>query len=384
MLKRIFTLFFIGSSFSIVTAQFSLVGSESLKSDRNSSETQTIIKSLENLFIEINAGDIDENILVDQNRNLTKSIFNSYKRFSASDKFNIQVNEIQTLSDQEIFVEIFVNPKNSEANSNPKAIIDILAVYKDGKMKYTLPLTKETQGWKSTVVGKITYHFPKQINESRAKKFDKKNTEIASKLGYQPDSFDFYMTSSYQEILKFLGYAHLHVVNEKAKEGYIGEDANTIFAIVGNEDFSHDIFHYYAAKLRGQNKRNKTVEEGLSYSWGNAYYPDSNGEMIEQKQLVAELKNYASSQQNINWLEIFKQDQRIWDKFPEEISVKSTLSSLLCDEIEKKKGIDAIKEMICAGAGDEVFFEKLEKMLGINSSNFNAEINRLIQAYQKS
>jgi hypothetical protein len=28
-------------------------------------------------------------------------------------------------------------------------------------------------------------------------------------------------------------------------------------------------------------KPNRTVEEGIAYSWGNAYYTKTNGEMIE-------------------------------------------------------------------------------------------------------
>ena len=56
--------------------------------------------------------------------------------------------------------------------------------------------------------------------------------------------------------------------------------------------FSHDIFHYYSGKVNKNENRNWITEEGIAYSWGNAYYTNSNGEMIEQQILIDELKKF--------------------------------------------------------------------------------------------
>ena len=57
-------------------------------------------------------------------------------------------------------------------------------------------------------------------------------------------------------------------------------DTTGVFAVQGNEDFSHDIVHFYSSEFRGQVKRNAAADEGLAYLWGNAYYTDAKRQMI--------------------------------------------------------------------------------------------------------
>lgn len=92
-----------------------------------------------------------------------------------------------------------------------------------------------------TMARKIT------INLRRAAAFDKKNTLIAGKLGLPAEQLHFYLCSNYQEALRLMGYTYDLSAAGKTRDGY-GVEANTIFATMGNEDFSHDLFHFYAEK----------------------------------------------------------------------------------------------------------------------------------------
>jgi hypothetical protein len=57
-----------------------------------------------------------------------------------------------------------------------------------------------------------------------------------------------------------MGYEYRATSNGKTRNGY-GVVANTIFSVMHNEDFSHDLFHYYSAKIRS-NEENWYAEEG--------------------------------------------------------------------------------------------------------------------------
>jgi len=149
-----------------------------------------------------------------------------------------------------------------------RAVINLTATLNNGSFTFAIPLSFYTRNWKTKQVGLITYHYQENINVQRAEKFDRNNKRIASKLGLQPEKFDFYLSDNYQGILHLLGYEFDSESTGNTTEGY-GPDFGNIFSIMHNEDFSHDVFHYYAAKIR-KHERNGAAEEGVAYSWGNA------------------------------------------------------------------------------------------------------------------
>jgi hypothetical protein len=189
------------------------------------------------------------------------------------------------------------------------------------------------------------------------------------------------MCYNYQEILQLLGYEYELESNGKTRDGY-GVDGNTIFSVMNNEDFSHDVFHYYTGKFRQQIPANGIVEEGIAYSWGNAYYTNkNNGEMIEQKELVQILKKYLQDNPSVNLLDLFNKNTKIFNNLANEISVKSTISSLICDEVERKKGIDGVRVLIKCGRGSDSFFKAIDDLISLNKTNFDTELRRLIAQF---
>ena len=97
--------------------------------------------------------------------------------------------------------------------------------------------------------------------------------------------------------IHLLGFGYSLYSNGKYRDGY-GVDTKTIFAVMNNEDFSHDMFHYYSGQINKRENRNWITEEGIAYAWGNAYYTDKNGEMISNKRLITELKDYLAKNPN--------------------------------------------------------------------------------------
>lgn len=176
----------------------------------------------------------------------------------------------------------------SVGNNTLKAIVNFEAIIHADRIMFSIPLFYLTKNWKIKKVGHITYHYANDINFKRAAIFDKKNTRIAQKLGLPCESFDFYLVDNYFYILELLGYNYDSETAGRENDGF-GPVNGFIFSIMHNEDFSHDLFHYYPEKVR-THSRNSAAEEGIAYSWGNAYCTDENGGMISQSQLVKLLR----------------------------------------------------------------------------------------------
>ena len=373
-------------SFIETNAQNSIFKPSYLNYPQDSVAKKTILNSLEILFTQIKNNTIDT-LLIGKGRsdfNVLKSLtgIEENKKDSIPDFYKKQLINFYQISTKEYWISLAcIGAKNGEVPIL-KNIINLVATNTDNKITFSLPVSHLTKTWKSKIVGNVTYYFRDKINLQNAKLFNEKNTQIATKLGLFPEKLNFYMCDNYQEISQLLGYEYDLESNGKTRDGY-GVDGNNIFSIMNNEDFSHDVFHFYSGKLRNQKKGNRTVEEGIAYSWGNAYYTNSNGEMIEQKKLIEFLKNYLKENPAISLFQLFSKDPKILNFLAPEVSIKSTIASLLCDEVERQKGLEGIKELIVCGRGDAVFLETLNKLVAINQINFDAEVKKLVLAYQK-
>lgn len=358
-----------------------------LKYEVDSLTKSKILTSLDTLFSQIKTGKIKEALINKDNAELNMSTMQSFagieenKKDSISDFYKKQLINIYPISANQFWISLACIGQESNKLPILQNIINLIATNSDNNIVFSIPVKYFTKTWKTKIVGNITYFFRDRINMGRAIKFNAKNVIIAHKLDLQPEKMNFYMCNNYQEILQLLGYQYDAESNGKTREGF-GVDAGNIFSIMNNEDFSHDLFHYYSAKIRGDVKRNRTVEEGIAYSWGNAYYTKANGEMVEQKELVHDLKSYLKTNPKTGLFELFNKNTNIFFGLPAEISVKSTISSLLCDEVERKKGVNGIKILIKCEPGDDKFFKTLNDLVSINQTNFDAEVMDLIKQYK--
>ncbi|MGC4128265.1 MAG: hypothetical protein QM564_01615 [Bergeyella sp.] len=352
----------------------------------NAETEKQIIQSLETLFSQIEDEKIDTAFIGSQNRELTIATLGYLKgneddtENKITDFYKRQIINIYPVSKNQYTVTAaYIGEKQNELPVL-KTVFSLTANVENNKITFTLPLSYLTRNWKSKTIGNITYHFPDEINAKRAKQFNLKNTVIANKLKLQPDKLDFYLCENYQHIIKLLGYDYDLASNGKTRNGY-GVDGKTIFSVMHNEDFSHDLFHYYSAKIR-KNKPNRNAEEGVAYIWGNAYWTKSDGENITQKELVSSLKNYLKQNPETSLIELFDKNPKILNELADEVSVKSTLAGLICDDIERKKGTDGIITLLNCGSGEENFFNATKKLVNIDRSNFNTELMKLINDYK--
>ncbi|MGN8067990.1 hypothetical protein [Mucilaginibacter sp. 22184] len=346
----------------------------SVAQNRHSEVTETlrsrIITSLDSLFAKIETNKLSGNEVSKDKATLSISILKSLKTESNAGPDHQELINLYPVSGKQYFVTTAITSRDNQL----KTIFNLIVLVEEKQITFALPVNYLTRTWKTKTVGRIIYHYPDKLNVARAQKFDQNNTLIAQRLGLSPEVMDFYMCANYQEVLQLLGYEYDRASIGKTKDGY-GVDGNCIFSIMNNEDFSHDAFHYYAAKVR-IGSRNSAAEEGIAYSWGNAYYTDENGEMILQKQLVKQLKQYVRQHPQVNLYDLFSINPVVFNSMAK---VRSVIAGLIADEVEQKKGLPGIITLINCGKGDENYLSAIDTLIGINKVNFDSKVKALLK-----
>jgi hypothetical protein len=349
----------------IVIKNIHIEGSELVK--------QQVINALDSLIYKIGSGKLNINDVEQDKGKLTVSVLKDLQGDVNDSTSQKQLINMYPVAVGQYFISIAVIGPNGSAPVLKK-IINLIGNDRSGKITFTLPLNYLTRLWKTRTIGNIIYHYPDAINVGRAKKFDEKNKLIPTKLGLQPEGMNFYLCDNYQEILHLLGLGYDAESNGRVKDGY-GVDGNCIFSVMHNEDFSHDAFHYYAAKVR-KTARNSAAEEGIAYSWGNAYYTDEKGEMILQKDLVVQLRIFLQQHPQASLYDMFIKNPVVFNSMAK---VRSVISGIICDEVERQKGVSGVIALINCGKGDDNYLAAVNSLININKANFDVAVKALLK-----
>jgi hypothetical protein len=260
-----------------------------------------------------------------------------------------------------------------------KAIFTLDVTILPGRATVDLPLWQDTHSWAVKQAGTIRYLYDHDFDPKAAHAFDAANKRIARRLGLRPDSLNFYLADNFQQIMQWLGLAYDRQTAGATRDGFNIEQ--TIFAIQHNEDFSHDLVHYYVYKVR-KGPRNGYAEEGVAYYWGNAYYTDANGQMITLDQLKTALRAYLSAHPGTDLLAAFRKNQRGLFGPAKEISIRSTLSGVIAEYIDHKYGATGVLRLLNCGAGEATFFTVTQSLAGVDAGNFDVRMRELLKNWK--
>jgi hypothetical protein len=121
---------------------------------------------------------------------------------------------------------------------------------------------------------------------------------------------------------------------------------------------------------------NKPVDEGCAYLYGGSWG-------ISWSQILKTFKEKVSSNPNTDWLVLFDGKQlNFGDSKEKHLMADYVVNALIVEKLEKEKGFPAVKELLSCGKyekGNENYFKALEKLTGINKSNFNESVWALIK-----
>jgi len=358
-------------------AQTQFAVAEKFYSSLSDTLTEQIINSLDKLLISIDNEKLDTTLVSNENMDFNRNFFADLKGIEQKDTiqkyFRGQLINLYPIENKQYLLTLAYTKGNEIGR-----ILTFLAKGNNGKIAFASPIQYNTKYWKSAKIGTLTYFFPDTIDTKRAESFNQKNIAMAKKLGLLLQNWDVYMCRNHQEALQIQGCFYEFKRNGLVNRGDI-VDPKTLFSVMNDEDFSHDVFHIYAHKIRGK-KINWTAEEGIAYLWGNSYHLANVAKAPEQRDLVPLLRQYIQTHKDVTLLDLFEKNPDVLAEYgyPKPIQVKSVISGIICEEIEKQKGEEGIIELIKCGSGDDNFFQSIENLIGINRDNFNVEVKKLI------
>lgn len=353
-------------------------------------DVNEVLVALDSINTQIIAQDIDRNLLNDKDQDFHLEIFEYIGSLlgSPTDSLNQYESELLNLfpiGNKSYVIQISIKRQN---NSNVNLIYSLIATVKK-KIYFSNLLGYNTSNWNNMIFGTVRYSYRNNINENRANVFSKKNKLFASKFGIITENLRFYMVNNYQEILQLIGVDYNSSTIGKMRDG-LGVIGDVIFSIMHNEDFSHDLFHFYSGKIHDDSIRNWIAEEGVAYSWGNAYYTNiHSGEMSNQSTLVSEFKKYLENNDEVSLINLFenhiwKDTSGIFNHLAPDYQIGRLLASLICDEVEQKYGMIGVNQLLRCGKSPDQFVSFLDitnKLIGINRNNFDLKVQKLIYNY---
>ena len=344
------------------------------------------------LFHQITNNEVSSELISPINSQLTKALFEDLNYYEQN--FNDSTNSIKRKLlnfyplKQGTHLSMIGYFDKKSVESNLVMLVNLIVHVDKGKITFSSPLAYNTKAWKQMKVGNVTYHYRDSLREDRAEKFAQKNRLFAARFKKQPKTLKFYMVNNYQEILRLLGIQFHAGSVGRLRDGYGVLADEYIFSVMNNEDFSHDLFHYYSGSVHNQSVRNWVTEEGIAYSWGNAYYTRIDGEMGEQDELVRLLVEYLNENQEADLLSLFENNfwtdtSGIYDHLAPDFKVGRLISSIICDEVMRIHGMDGINQLISCGSKPnrfDPFFETTDRLINLNRDNFQNKLKELIGA----
>jgi hypothetical protein len=173
--------------------------------------------------------------------------------------------------------------------------------------------------------------------------------------------------------------------NGRSSSTFNTYENNTLLLMSGTDNASfnsfdpHDLWHERLRNVYSRDIINRPVDEGCAYlyagSWG-----------ISWEQILKTFQEKVASNLKTDWLALasYEANQLNFGENQEKhLMADYVVNALLVQKIEKEKGFNAVVEFICCGknkkGGNENYFVVLEKLTGINKSNFNESVWALIK-----
>jgi hypothetical protein len=347
--------------------------------------TNSLIKSLngflgkkekpnkENTFI-LNENLLETSVLVDEMKEIEKS-----GKFKDNNFYKGYLNNVVQL-DKNNFLVQFSYIGINENSPTLVASFELLAFKKENQFYFSSPLKRNTLSWKTKKIDNYVFHYKNDLNEKKVSEYAKTVTFFDEKLNSKNKKIEWYGCDDMPELLRSIGVSYKLDYNGRNSSTFTALENNSLLIVSGssNSEFNsfdpHDLWHERLQNVIPRNITNKPIDEGCAYLYGGSWG-------ISWKQILKTFKEKVSSNPKVDWLATYDDFFNFGETNQNNLLVPYVLNALLVEKIEKEKGFSSVLEFLSCGKyqkGNENYFISLEKLTGINKSNFNENIWTLI------
>ncbi len=258
-----------------------------------------------------------------------------------------------------------------------RASFRLLAHRTDDRFVFSSPLRRNVIGWKVRTIGNFTFYYADYpFNESLLAAYITKAKEFDRKLNAPAYQTIFYCCRTFQEALQALGVDYKLDYNGISSENLSAFEQMTSLHVLGGDGPAqfdhHDLWHDRLHAVVPVSTINRPIDEACAYlyggSWGLSW-----GEVFRQ------FKTYMGN--NRDWLTAFSENKNFAKPDQNHLYVSYVITALLVKKIEQEKGFPAVLQFLRCGKyqrDNANYFQALDKVIGINRSNFNATVEQLV------
>lgn len=259
--------------------------------------------------------------------------------------------------------------------SNVFAIINVLAVKKEGKYYLSNFQHVYTSNWLTKQVGLITYHyFPEyKFDTTRAKEANEFLSNLGNKFGFKFDTVEYFICRDCDDIYRVKGFDFIFTMGNASECGFYDKFNNIVYAtsLVGENhqhELVHEINNYFP-------KAHYLLLAGISAYWGGENANNHKPLIYHIKRINDYLKLHPEV--DLNKPADFY--------FLDEITnPQYVIGALICDKALREGGIDKLKKIFNCGLSDDELMLIFEKELGLKKDSLNQYFrNRIKEIAEK-
>jgi hypothetical protein len=261
-----------------------------------------------------------------------------------------------------------------------RASFKLIAKRTGDKYLFYSPLQRNTLKWTKKKEGKFVFYFKTELNTTLANNYAKKAAEFDKKLNAPEYITEMYFCDNVQEAIELLGVTYKADYSGFSHDNFASLENNKCVFVFGMSGMDpealniHDCWHERFHNAVGDiSTINRPVDEGCAYLYGGSW--GYSWPAIFKKFLTA-------AGIDKDWLKHFTENKNFGENQQFHLYPAYVINALLIKKIEKEKGFSGVMELLTCGKkepSNENYFRALNKIIGINQTNFNVSIEKLIE-----
>ncbi|MFL0162648.1 hypothetical protein [Aquirufa salirivi] len=327
----------------------------------------------ENTYV-LNEDLLETSVLLDEIKGVEK-----IGRFNNNNFYKCYLNNVTALDDSTFQIQFSYLGIN-EITPILKASYEILGKQKNGQFYFCSPLKHNTTTWKTKKISNSLFHYKSTINKKTAKAYAEKVNDFDKKLHAKSSKIEWYGFNDLQEGLRNIGVLYKMDYNGMISNTFTSNENGTLLQIsaTNNAHFdkfdAHDLWHDRLNNVILRSTTNKAVDEGCAYLYGGSWG-------ISWKEIFQTFKEKVSNKPQTNWLEYYGKFEDFGKSKEAYLMPEYVINALIVQKIEKEKGFSEVLTLLKSGKynqNNNDYFKTMEKIIGINRTNFNVKVWELI------
>lgn len=284
--------------------------------------------------------------------------------------------------DETNFLIQFAYTATTGGTARISAAFRMVAQMTGDRFRFSTPLLRDTAGWKVMQTGDFRFHYQARINSSNVVLFARLCSEFDARLKATNQVTERYCCGSFPDALRLLGVDYKASYNARSIGACSSQLDNLCVFVDGGgglafDNFDpHDLWHYRLRNVLSTSIINRPVDEGCAYLYGGSWG-------LSWTEILALFKKKLAGNPDSDWLALYNSFYNFGESKQEPLIAGYVMNALIVQRIEGEKGFDSVMKLLACGKYEKSnanYFQALDQITGINRSNFNAEIWKLIRA----